>query len=93
MVKDYFDVKINPSLTLLDPNFPTFLPDWTQKISILIHVNENTPNGIYAIGLNAVNPPSSFSADQIYKLGIFKYRDAGLIGIDRPLLLIFVEVT
>ena len=93
MVKNYFEVSINPSLILLDPDFPTFLPDWTQKISILIHVNDNTPPGIYAIGLNAANPPSSFTADQIYKLGIFKYRDAGLIGIDRPLLLVFVEVT
>jgi len=91
-VKNYFDVNLTPSLVLLEPSFPVFQPNWTQKITVIAHVKENTPAGDYLIGITPFEPPPEKSDEWVYQYGIFKYVDAGMADIGRPHLQIFVRV-
>lgn len=91
-VKNYFTINIDPTLILLGPAFPIFQPNWVQKITVKVHVNENTPPGTYLVGVTPFTPPEDMSSEWTYKYGIFMYKDAGMAEIGRPHLQIFVEV-
>ena len=92
VVKDYFDVKIEPTIILLEPSYPIFFPNWAQKVTVKVHLKENTPKGTYLVGVTPFEPPVENSEEWKYKYGIYAYTDAGMAGIGRPHLQIFVKV-
>ena len=92
-VRQYFDVEITPKEILLQPNFPVFEKDWTQKISVKIRV-KNAPPGRYGIGIGS-QPPSQEKADEW--LWTYKERYTSGAGIaanvGRPWDSIFIDIT
>lgn len=90
-VKNYFKVEVEPKNLLLEPTYPVFYPNWTQKVKINIHVNENTPPGKYLIGISVASPSPEFSQKWINELRL-KYTEGGIAGIGRPNYQIFIEV-
>lgn len=92
VVKDYFEVNIEPAVILLEPSYPVFYPNWAQKVTIKVNVKENTPKGTYLVGVTPFEPPADKSEGWKYKYGIYAYTDAGMAGIGRPHLQIFVKV-
>ncbi len=92
-VKNYFDVKIDPEVFLLEPTFPVFRPEWAKKVKATISVNPNTPVGRYLIGIVPGDVPTDTDDLWVrqYKLG---YMPVGSLGImpGRPTWQIFIEV-
>jgi len=92
-VEKYITVELIPNILLLEPSFPSFEPNWAQRVNMIIRVNETTPSGKYLVGVIAVDPPS-FLADQWtrkYKLGYASVGSAP-VGIGRSTLQILIEI-
>lgn len=91
VVKNYFDITIDPPYFLIEPSWPQFFPNWSQKVRITIKINEGTPAGTYLIGIGAGVPPAEAENEWIraYRLG---YTTGGAVGIDRPTHQIFLVV-
>ena len=45
----YFDVKISPETIMIEPVFPMFFANWTQKVQIDVVSSPDTPKGKYMI--------------------------------------------
>lgn len=60
-VKNYFKIlNITPELFLLEPNFPVYEAGWARRVVIEVHVNEDTPDGEYAIEFVTVDVPKEY---------------------------------
>ena len=59
----YFTISISPNALLLEPTYPIFMDDWSQKIQVHVKVSEDTPAGIYAIGYDVGNAPSDLEEE------------------------------
>lgn len=81
-IKDYFDIEIEPEVILLEPTFPVFEYNWTQKIIIKIKAKD-PPQGKYMIGVDASEPSLEYSQKWFEKYGN-KYVEAGIFGVGRP---------
>ena len=60
-VREYFDVSITPDVILFEPTYPQFLPGWMERVEMVIEVKENTPPGVYAIGITTIAPPEELN--------------------------------
>lgn len=81
-IKEYFEVTIEPDIILLEPTFPLFEYNWTQKVFVKIKV-KNPPEGKYLIGIDASEPPLEYSQKWFEKYG-GRYTTGGIISIGRP---------
>jgi len=80
--KDYFEVSIEPENILLEPTFPVFEYNWTQKVTIKVNV-KNPPKGEYTIGIGVSEPESRFSDIWFKKYG-GRYIAGSIFDIGRP---------
>lgn len=83
-IRNYFDVYIEPDIFLLEPTFPYFEYNWTQKITVIVKVKNNPPKGNYLIGVDTSSPPSEYSQkwSENYK---GRYIEAGgIVSIGKP---------
>ncbi len=85
VVENYFDVEIEPEVILLEPTFPIFFNNWSQRI------NEGTPPGDYLIGIRPSTAPEKYRYDwnREYRL---MYVDIGGIATERPPFRAFIQV-
>ncbi len=91
-VKTYFEVKVDPEMTVLGPTYPVLDYEWTKKIKVDVKVKEGTPPGKYVIGVNIGAPSADFN-DQMYKKYLNLYTTSGnTVGVGRPFYQIAVEV-
>ncbi len=91
LAAQYFDVKVSPDYILLEPAFPTFSANWTQKIDVTITVKPNTPPGRYLVGIDAVSPPDAKSDEWLLKYKN-KYTTAGGTSVGAPWYSAYIEV-
>jgi len=91
IVKDYFDVKVEPNPFILEPNFPIYNINGTRKIKMTITVKENTPPGEYVVGLDTGTVPESYE-QQWLKAYLNLYTSGGMTKIERPYYQAFVQV-
>lgn len=89
--KKYFNVTFDPPLYVIGPSAPVFHENWTMKLKMNIIVKNETPKGVYIIGVNAVAPPIEYS--ELWVKTYPKYSDAGGFRIGRPSfqLIVFVN--
>ncbi|MDZ4256866.1 MAG: hypothetical protein U1C71_04610, partial [archaeon] len=62
----YFDITIREEKTgqpyfLLGPTFPVFDKDWATRVTIEGTVKDDTPPGVYVVGINPTAPPRELS--------------------------------
>jgi hypothetical protein len=58
---DYFDVTLTPDELLLEPTFPKFYSNWSQKINMLITAKRPVPEGDYKFSISFTTPSSANS--------------------------------
>ena len=68
----YFDVAITPNEILLEPTFPKFYYNWSQKINMLIIAKEQVPKGDYKFSI-IFSVPSSTNSDKWIWQALDKY--------------------
>lgn len=90
-VKNYFEVEVEPKNMLVEPSYPVFYPEWSQKVKINIHINEITPPGKYLIGISVTNPSPELSEKWVKELRL-RYTEGAIAGIGRASYQIFIEV-
>jgi len=71
---DYFDVSITPSETLLEPTFPKFYNNWSQKINMHIIAKEQVPQGDYSFSIKFGTPSNLNSNTWMWEV-LDKYTD------------------
>lgn len=81
-LKEYFDIQIEPDTILLEPTYPVFEYNWTQKILIKIHVKDNALKGTYKIGINVESPPTDIENEWIERYR--GYTSGGMFSIGKP---------
>lgn len=59
---DYFNVAITPSDVLLEPTFPKFYTNWSQKITMKITAKELIPAGTYDFSITFSSPSNELSS-------------------------------
>ncbi len=107
VVKNYFDVKISPQEFVLGRSLPTFetkdggcrpigsyqqpCEDWTRKVEVLVHINENTPPGKYLIGITPATVSKTNETRWTNTYGFRYYTFTGF-AVEPALYSIFVEV-
>jgi hypothetical protein len=57
----YFDVSLTPDETLLEPTFPKFYNNWSQKINMLIIAKRPVPQGYYKFSISFTTPSGTNS--------------------------------
>ena len=108
IVKGYFEINVDPAEIVLGRTFPVFettegcIPyefnyqppctDWVRKITVTIHVKENTPAGDYLIAINPTKPSKENETRWTNAYGL-RYYTFEAIGLEPPLYRIFVKVT
>lgn len=87
----YFDVSIAPSAALLEPAFPVFGANWTQRVAMRIKV-KGAPKGRYVIGIGIGGVPRELNEQWLrrYKTA---YNTGGMAGIDVPWYQAFIQVS
>ena len=65
-----FEVTIEPQHLLLEPNFPQFMYNWTQKVKAKIRVKNSCPSGWYAISIIPSEPDQHLREELLKKLGL-----------------------
>ncbi|MBD3319213.1 hypothetical protein GF342_04865 [Candidatus Woesearchaeota archaeon] len=90
-VAKYFDVRISPDAFLLEPNYPLFRPNGTQKIAVHITVKEDAPLGNYAITLDTTKVPEELESLWMEEY-LTKYASGSLTKLDKPFFTAFVSV-
>ncbi len=92
-VREYFDVEITPKEILLEPAFPVFESNWTEKIKVKVKV-KNAPPGKYYIGIGGQSPSKEKADEWIWKYKT-RYTDAAnsFGGVGKPWLGIFIHIT
>ena len=90
--KDYIKASITPNQVLLSPVFPKFEANWSYRLQFHVKVEENTPKGIYVVGLGLGKPDEK--QDQLWAIKYLSHYTAsgGKHGLDRPLYRVIVEV-
>ncbi len=91
VVKNYFEVTATPDIFLLEPANPIFGSNWAQKVLVHVKIKEDTPKGIYVIGINPTTPPKEYG-QKWTKQYLTKYVDASAGVIGRPFVRIIVDV-
>jgi hypothetical protein len=90
-VSKYFEVKIEPDLFILEPNFPIYKINGTRRIHATVKVNENTPSGNYAIAIDTASVPEDKEQEWILEYKNL-YVSGGMTKIDRPYYQAFITV-
>ena len=65
---EYFDVKLDPSIMLLEPTFPTISDDWVHKIQINVTAKKNVPVGKYKLGFIVETPSAEMQKEFIWQV-------------------------
>ncbi len=86
----YLDVKVSPEILLLEPTYPWFHYNYSQRVIVEVEVDEDIPPGNYAVEIVAVDPPYSYIQQwtRKYRLG---YINAGGMGIG-AVYTVFIDV-
>lgn len=92
-VKNYFDVTITPQEFVLEPTFPVFHQDWTEKVVFSIHINENTPAGTYVIWIEPGSVSGLNQTKWSNEYGLRYYNFAQGFRITPPPYQIFITVS
>lgn len=92
VVKNYFVVRTEPDVILLEPNFPVFKEGWAHKVRVFIHINDDTPPGQYVIGINPIAPPVDKDQEWFKLYRLRYYTLGGTIATERPTYQIFIQV-
>ena len=58
---DYFDVSITPNELMLEPTFPKFYQNWSQKVNMLITAKQAVPAGTYTFSIQFTKPSNANS--------------------------------
>ncbi len=90
--KKYFDVSFDPAYMLLEPAFPIFGENWTQKVLVKVHVKPDAKPGNYVIGVNAVAPPGDIEKQWFREYRTDYVTSSFASGIERPYFQITVVV-
>jgi hypothetical protein len=92
VVKNYFEVSVDPELMVLEPAFPIVEKGWIQKLNVKVKVKPNTPPGTYVIGINA-GAPSPEVNDKMMMKYLNRYTTGGsTVGVGRSFYQIAVFV-
>lgn len=90
-VGKYFNVTFEPELFVIEPTSPVFNENWTRKVKVNIIVNNETPKGVYVIGVDTVPPPPDIS--EAWLKTYRAYSDAGAFKVGRAPFQIVVFVS
>ncbi|MFH1445332.1 MAG: hypothetical protein ABIF08_02510 [Nanoarchaeota archaeon] len=60
-VKKYFDIEITPNIFKFEPTYPKYRYDWNARVKVNVKIDENTPQGYYAIGITTIAPPEEIN--------------------------------
>ena len=87
----YFNVEISPKNIMLEPTYPMFFANWTQKVTIHVESSPDTPKGKYMI---IIGPFGSIDAELNRYLSIeYGLRYSNMGGYYQEILKLGVEVT
>ncbi len=91
---DYISVDVEPDAILLGPNYPVFTYEWAQKVSVVLNVEDDAPQGVYTVGVTNAPVPSDKSEEWEDEYGGL-YSEGGMFqtGLDRPYFKVVVTVT
>ncbi len=89
--KNYFDVEISPDTILLEPTFPLFTYNWTQKVKMKVKI-KNPSTGSYKIGIDVVAPPKERENGWFDEFK-GRYISAGVISVGNPMYALNINIS
>jgi len=89
-IKKYFDVTIEPDVILLEPTYPVFEYNWTQKVTVKVKIKD-PPQGQYSIGMIVSPAPGEYSQIWSEKHGL-KYTSGGFFTLNQPIYKLDVRI-
>lgn len=62
----YFNVQTVPEEILLEPTFPKFYYNWTQRLSLNITAKQKIPAGTYSFSFNVISPSDKKNEEWVW---------------------------
>lgn len=90
-VKELFDVKISPDIFVLESNYPVYNLGGTQRIRVTVQVLEETPEGIYVVGIDTGTVPEEYEQEWLAEYAGL-YASGSMTKFDRPYYQAFINV-
>jgi hypothetical protein len=90
-VSEYFDVEVSPSVFLIEPNFPIYSKQSTQKVEVRITAKETIPLGNYVVAIDVGDAPLE-QEEGWAKEHQNKYAGSSITKIGRPYYQAFIKV-